>query len=171
MVKEIRGIYFGLKAALSEVFLITYAKVFGYFKHIDKLSIYNWDKAAKGDFTYLYKHRIKSVPRFFKRWFMELFYQLKKVKMDGFVDTLNLAYLKSIYVTSGNPLYLNKARSLEAKIANEEKVEAHDLDDMINLIEETFKSIGSIDVHKMSTMRFYSLYHRAIEKMKEDGVN
>jgi len=171
MVKEIRGIYYGLKAAFSEIFLITYAKTFGYYKHIDMLPIYNWDKAAKGDFTYLYKHRIKRTPRFFKRWFLELFYQLKKVKMDGFVDTLNLEYLESIYVTSGNPLYLNKARSLRAKMEKEEKVEAQELDDMINLIEETFRSIGTIDVHKMSTMRFYSLYHRAIEKYKEDGIN
>jgi hypothetical protein len=160
----------GMKAALREIFLITYAKVIGYYKHIDYLPIYNWDKLSNGEFNYLYKFRIKATPRFFKRWYVELFYQFEKIEMSGFEDMLKLAYLKSLYVTTKQAKYLNMARSLEKRIKSKPKTKPQKLNDMVNFVEETFSSIGSINVHKMSTSRFYSLYYRAIKKIKDSNI-
>lgn len=159
----------GLKAAFRELFLIIYAKVFGYYKNIDKLPIYNWNKLANGDYSYIYKRRIKGTPRFFKRLHLELFYQFEKVEMSGFDDILKLAYLRSLYVTTGQSRFLNKANFLEAKINSKPEGKPPKLNDMLNVIEETFKSIGQIDIYKMSTSRFYSLYYRAIEKIKHNA--
>lgn len=176
LLERIRGlkhIYAGLKGVFREIFLILYAKIFGYYKSVDKLPIYNWIQSLKGDYKYLYKRRIKSTPRFFERWHMQLFFQLEKVDMGYFNDLLKLKYLQSLYVTTKNIKYYNMANFHKAamddkkKKRNQLKSKSESLNDMVTLIEETMQGIGQIDVYKISTSRFYSLYYRAIEKRKE----
>ncbi len=159
-----------LKAGFKEFSLITYAKIAGYYKHIDYLPIYNWDKLSNGEFNYLYKFKIKPTPRFFKRWYVELFYQFEKIEMSGFEDMLKLAYLKSLYVTTKQAKYLNMARSLEKRIKDKPKSKPQKLNDMVNFIEESGVIRYEINVHKMSTSRFYSLYYRAIKKTKDSNI-
>jgi hypothetical protein len=156
----------GLKAACLELFLITYAKLTGYYKHIDKLPIYNWFKLVDGEYNYLFKRRIKNHPRFFKRLYMELFFQLEKVDMTYFEEIHKLYYLRSLYVTTKKPQYLNQANFLEASMQKRKSSKPLKLNDILSYIEDTLKSVGQIDVHKMSTSYFFHLYYRAIDKNK-----
>lgn len=163
--------YITLKRMAKEIFLITYAKMFGYYKNIDILPVYNWFKLMEGQYKYLYKKQIKQTPKFFVRLYSELFFQFDVVEMRSFDDILKLAYLFSLYETTENPKFLNQANSLKYQMTNRKKTEPMKLNEMINRIEEQFDSIGKIDVHKMSTSRFFSLYYKAINKMKKHGVN
>lgn len=164
-VKGLKHIYRGLKGAFKEILLVTYAKIFGYYKSVHKLPIHNWDEALKGDYSYLYKRRIKNTPRFFERLQMHLFFQLEKVNMDYFNDILKLKYLQSLHITTKNAKYLNQANSLKAAMKKKKKpVKTETLNGMVTIIEEMFNDIGKINIFKISTSRFYSLYYRAIEK-------
>ena len=164
--------WYVIKIFTHEMALYFYARLFGYYKHLDVLPVYNWFKIMGGDYTYLYKRRIKKVPEIFKEFASELFWQMEKVEMGYFDDVLKLAYLKSLWVTEKKPQFLNQARALEYRIneSNKKKSEPAKLNDMLNFIEETFHQEGQIDPKKISTSRFYSLYNRAIEKIKKDNA-
>jgi hypothetical protein len=158
-----------IKIFTREMALYFYARLFGYYKHLDTLPAYNWFKIMDGDYTYLYKRRINKTPEVFKDFASELFWQMEKVEMGYFDDTLKLAYLKSLWVTTKRPQFLNQARSLEHKIkqSNSKESKPQNLNDMLNYIEETFNQVGQIDPKKISTSRFYALFNRAIETVKK----
>ena len=162
--------WFALRIFLKEMFLLGYAKLFGYFNHIDNLPIYNWFKLYEGDYTYLYKRRISQTPHLFKDVYANLFFQLEKVDMRHFEDVHKLAYLRSLYATTKRPQFLNQANSLESTLKKKDKKSKPlKLNDMLNYIEETFSNVGQIDPKKTSTSRFFSLYHRAIDKNKKES--
>ena len=159
---------FAFKIFVRELLLMAYAKIFGYYKRLDKLPVYNWFELLKGRYQFIYKRPIKSYPAIFGNVYMELFYQFEKIDTTYFEEIHKLAYLRSLYATTGQLRFLNQANFLEAKIEKNnkiEKAELPNLNKMINLIEEEMNSIGSIDKYKMDTARFYSLYHRAVEKI------
>ena len=156
---------FAFKIFVRELLLMAYAKVFGYYKRLDKLPVFNWFEILQGRYQYIYKKPIKHSPAIFGKVYMDLFYQFEKVDMTYFKDIHKLAYLRSLHATTKQSRFLNQANFLEAKIKKEKKGELPKLNDMINLIEEETNSIGSIDKYKMDTARFYSLYHRTVEKI------
>jgi hypothetical protein len=162
--------WYVIKIFIGEMALYIYARLFGYYKHLDVLPAYNWFKILEGDYSYLYKRRIKKVPEVFKSFAAELFWQMEKVEMGYFDDMLKLAYLKSLWMTEKRPQFLNQARSLQHRIVQSGSKESKParLNDMLNYIEETFSQEGQIDPKKISTSRFYSLYNRAVEKNERE---
>lgn len=164
-------IYF-FKILFHQLRLSFAAKRIGYYTHIDFLPVYNWFKILNGKYEYLYKKQgKKEYPEFFKNIPLEMLFQFEKLDMTYFEQIQKLAYLKALYVTSKKPDFLNKARALQKQLENDKKLNTKQpsLNEMLNYIEETNKNIGSIDVHKISTQRFFSLYNRAIEKNKQDA--
>ena len=163
---------FAFKIFISELWLIFYANWRGYYKHIDKLPVYNWFKLSEGDYSYLYKKkRLKRCPEFFRALHMELWFQMEQIDPSYIRKLHKHAYLKSLYATTKNPRWINSANFLKAELESEKKVmqELPKLNDMLNIIEETFNNIGQIDVYKMSTSRFFSLLNKAIDKNKKHG--
>ena len=163
--------WYAIKLFVREMYLLGYAKLFGYYNHIDILPIYNWFKLLEGDYTYLYKKRIAQTPHLFQDLYRMLFFQMEKVEMGYFENVHRLAYLKSLYVTTKKPQFLNQARSLEHRMKEQNKKGGSKpkLNDMLNYIEKTFSKEGTLDPKKISTSRFYSLYHMAIEKNRKDA--
>jgi len=163
--------WYVIKLFVREMSLLGYAKLFGYYNHIDILPIYNWFKLLEGDYTYLYKRRIVQTPHLFQDLYGILFFQMEKIEMGYFENIHKLAYLKSLYATTKKPQYLNQARSLEHRIKTAQKKDNKNprLNDMLNYIEETFSNVGQLDPMKTSTSRFYSIYNRAVEKNKKDA--
>jgi len=153
--------------------LIIYAKLFGYYKSIDTIPIYNWFEVTKGNYVYLYKRRINIHPEYFKLIYNDLFFQLEHIDTSYFEKIHKIAYLRALYVLTKKPQHLNNSNFLMAELNNKKEVinKPAKLNELVNYIEETFKNIGSIDVHKMSTSRFFSLYYRAIDKNKSNGNN
>jgi hypothetical protein len=93
------------KVFIKELLLTIYSKILGYYTHIDDISIYNWHHVEQGDLTYLYKRvRLKKVPALFNEIFRDMFYQFEKIDPTYFRKIHKLAYLKSMYVTSGNTI-------------------------------------------------------------------
>lgn len=166
------------KVLIAELKAIVKAKRIGYYTSIDDIPIYNWNKIENGEYKYLFKSSAKrdflKVPEFFPSIISEMFYQFEKVNMTMIEKRHTLAYLRSLFVTTGRVDFLNKSRHLEAEIKRLEKesskVKKSTLNERINLIESTFHSIGNIDVKKMSASRFYSLLHLAIKNI-EDANN
>lgn len=157
------------KAFFRELKLMLYARKVGYYTHIDFLPIYNWFEILKGNYEFLYKKQgKKECPDFFKELPLEMFFQFEKVEMHYFEQVQKLEYLRALYALTKKPDYLNQSRSLAKQLENESKInqKTPSLNEILNYIEETFKNIGAIDIHKMSTSRFFALYHRAIEKNK-----
>jgi len=164
-------IYF-FKILFNQLRLSFIAKRIGYYTHIDYLPIYNWFQILKGNYEYLYiKKHINTYPEFFKQIPLEMLFQFEKLDMEYFEDILKLEYLKALYMYYKKPEYLNKFRSHEYKlnIKKETNTKQPTLNEMIVYIEEAFKNIGSIDVHKMSTSTFFAYYNRAIEKNKPNA--
>ena len=163
--------WYVIKLFVREMSLFFYAWLFGYYKHIDTLPIYNWFKLLDGDYTYLYKKRIAQTPYLFQDLYGQLFFQMEKVEMGYFENVHKLAYLKSLYVTTKNPQFLNQARSLEHRMIEENKNDNKKpkLNDMLNYIEETFSNIGQVNPMTTSTSRFYALYNRAIDKNRKEA--
>lgn len=159
-------IYF-FKVFFKELFLNIYAKMLGYYTSVDKIPIYNWDKIENGHYEYLYKHKIGHVPEYFKKVISDMFFQFETVNSDLIQKRLDLAYLRSLYVTSKRIDFYNKARFLAAEIERmtEKEVKKSTLNEKINFVETTFNSIGSIDKHKVDAQRFYSMLNLAIKKI------
>jgi hypothetical protein len=161
-------IYF-FKILFGELIKIYHAKILGYYTSVDKISIYRWDKIENGEYQYLFKKKIGKVPEYFKLIITDMFYQFDNVNMSMINKQLNLAYLRSLYVTTKRSDFLNKARSLEAEILKELdiKIKGLPLNKQINFVETIFNSIGSIDKHKMDASRFKSLLNAAVEKLDQ----
>ncbi len=161
-------IYF-FKVLFSELLKIYHARILGYYKSVDKIPIYNWDKIEQGEYQYLFKKKIAKVPEYFKVIITEMFYQFEHVNMDMILKQLDYAYLKSLYVKTKNPDFLNKARSKESEIVKDlnHDIKKTPLNKQINFVETVFNSIGSIDKHKMDASRFKSLLNAAIEKQEK----
>lgn len=159
-----------LKGMKKESDLVKYAKKHGYHIHIDTLPIYNWFKCSEGDLSYLHKKKMDGYPRFFVRVLNEMVFQSEQRDNSIERDKAKARYLESLFLTTGDPKYSNMYRSLDAKIKKDKEQQTHKnkskLNDLVNVIEETFSDIGSIDVHKMTTSRFFSLYNRAVDKIK-----
>jgi len=164
---------YAFKIFIREMSLIIYAKIFGYYKSIDVIPIYNWFKLTEGEFAYLYKRRINMHPEYFKLVYNDMFFQLERIDTNYFEKIHKVAYLRAWYVLTKKPQYLNSSNFLMAEInkAKEVKRKPIKLNELVTYIEETFKNVGTIDVHKMSASRFFSLYYRAIDKNKPDANN
>jgi len=160
------------KAMFREFKLITHAKVFGYHKSIDTLPVYNWFKCEENELNYICKRRIKGYPKFFKRVFREMHFEFDNMDNSGIRDIAKLAYLDSLVSTAKTPAqkakFTNMRNFKEAELRTKAKTKhkRRKLNDLINIIEETNKQIGAIDVHKMTTSRFFSLLNRSIDKTK-----
>lgn len=157
---------FFLKVFFKELFLNLYAKMLGYYTSLEIIPIYNWSKLEEGKLQYLYKKRIGKVPEYFKLVFEQMFYEFEKLDTTMIDKRLRLAYLRSLFQTTKNMQYYNKANFLMAEIKKDIQVKPKSmtLNERVNYIESTFNSIGTIDIHKMSASRFYSLLNLAIEK-------
>ena len=140
-----------------------------YYTSIEYIPIYNWYQIELGKFEYLFKNKKGKVPAFFSQIIEDMFYQFEIVDMTAIAKRHKLAYLMSLFVTSGRIDFLNKARHLKAEIERDSQkiVKNSTLNERVNFIEASFNSIGSIDVKKMSASRFYSLYHMAIKKAEK----
>lgn len=166
--ESVKGIWFFLKVFFGELLIMGYAEIFGYYKRLDEIPIFNWFEVLNGKYNYLYKKRIKKVPSIFGQVYMNIFYQMDRINADYFRKIHKLAYLRSLHATTDQVRYLNQANFLEAEIIKTAKNpdKGIGLNDMLNIIEETFNNIGMIDKYKMDAARFYSLYYRAEEKIK-----
>ena len=162
-----------LKGLVDELIKVFQANILGYYKSIDKIPIYNWDKVTNGEYKYLFKRRIGIVPEYFKTIVSDMFFQLEKVNMDHIRERLDVTYVRSLYVTTKDIQYYNKAnfmqKALDKKLSK--KVKRGTLNDQVNLIETTFNSIGSIDVHKVNAQRFYSMFNLAVKKIEASKKN
>lgn len=164
---------FAIRLFFRELFYLLYAKIFGYYKSIDYLPIYNWFKLIEGDYSYLYMRRIKNYPYSFADLYGEMFFQLEKVDITRFEKMHKVAYLRSLYATTKRIQYYNSANFLEAEILAEKKKgkaqKGSSLNDMLNFIEQVLSMLGQIKVHDMSTSRFFSLYNLAVDKNRKHG--
>ncbi len=162
-----------IKILFIELFISLYAKVVGYYKSIDVISIYRWDKIEKGHYKYLYKRAINRVPECFKVITTEMFYQFEKINVNRFRKLHEIAYRRSLWVTSGKVQHYNSANFIAAEFEKEskKKIKQETLNEKVNYIEASLNSIGSIDVHKMSASRFYSLLDLATQKNKQTHGN
>ena len=97
-----------------------------------------------------------------------MFFQFEKVNMTMIEKKLNLAYIRSLFVTTNDVKFLNQANFLAAEIEKHESqdIKKTTLNEKINFIETTFNSIGAIDKHKMDAGRFYSMFNLAIDKIE-----
>lgn len=159
------------KKSFKEFRKIRYAKRKGYYKHIDYLPIYNWFKLSE-NLGYLHKKYNKEYPIFFKRIYEAMFYQFETIDNSKLRQFAELKYLKSLYATTKNVRYLNIHNTKEAAFIAKQKKEMkkQSLNDLVTFVEEHNKAIGSIDVFKMSTSRFFNLYNRTIEKVKNGNI-
>ena len=161
---------FFFKILFNELWLNFYAKkIKGYYISVDLIPIYNWDKIENGEYEYLYKRKAKRYPEYFKHVISEMFFQFENVNTDMITKQHQLAYIKSLYVTTKNIKYYNKANFLASEINKElsHKIKKQSLNEKINFIETTFNSIGSIDKHKMDASRFNSILNKAIKKVEQ----
>ena len=158
-----------LKIFFGELIKIYHAKILGYYTSIDKIPIYNWDKVVGGEYKYLFKKRIGKVPSYFNQIVETMFYQLELVNMDSINERLNIAYVRSLYVTTKNKKYFNQANFMQAALDKklEKNHKKSTLNEQINFIETTFNSLGAIDKHKMDAQSFYSKLNLAIKRNEE----
>lgn len=164
-------IYF-FKIFFKELLLSLRARRIGYYTHIDFLPVYNWFQIMDGKFEFIYKkQKTIKYPEFFKNIPLQMLFQFEKLDTEYFEKQHKLAYVKALYVTTKRIDFLNKYRTLKKEFENDNKfkTEKVGLNYMLNVIEEGNKAIGQIDVHKMSTSRFFSLYYRTIEKNKANA--
>jgi hypothetical protein len=144
-----------------------YAKVFGCYKRLDKIPIFNWFEVLEGRYEYIYKRPIKRYPAIFGEYYLGMFYQMDKIDAEYFRKIHKLAYLRSLYATTSQIRFFNQANFLEAEIKKmvENVGKGQTLNEMLNIIEEAYNSLGTIDKHKMDAARFYSLYYKACDKL------
>jgi hypothetical protein len=149
------------------------AEKLGYYKSIDDIPIYNWDKIEQGYFEYLYIDKIGTIPEYFMNVIGDMFFSLEKVNMKMIEKKHRRAYLKNLHASTGRPDFLVDYKLLDAEIKKEEskEVQRTTLNEKINFVETAFNSIGSIDPKIMSAGRFYSLLDLALKKVEKDGVN
>lgn len=167
---------FFLKTFFEQLRINLKAKKLGYYTSIDDIPIYNWNQIEQGKFEFLFKDKQGKVPIFFTQIISDMFFQFEHINLDLIRKKHKAAYLLSLFVTKKDVKYLNQYRHLEAEIKKDEskKVKRQTLNQKVNYIEETFNQIASIDVKKISTSRFYSLYYQAIErnrKLRQDANN
>lgn len=164
-------IYF-FRIFFKELMLSLKARRIGYYTNIDFLPVYNWFQIMNGKFEFLYKkQKTTKYPEFFKNIPLQMLFQFEKLDTEYFEKNHKLAYLRALFVLTKNVQFLNKYRVLKNELENDKKIETKvaGLNDMLNVIEEGNKAIGQIDVHKMSTSRFFSLYYSTIEKNKANA--
>ena len=175
--KKLKGIFilikilFGIlnKQSLLEIKKQRQAKKYGYYTNINELPIFNWFQLDKGNFEYLHKNKkIKTYPIFFKRIYESMMYQFENLDNTNLRKIAELAYLKSLHQTTKEVRFLNLHNTKEAELKKKIKIKKdYKINEIITFIEEVFENIGTIDVYKMSTARFFSLYNRAIKKAEQ----
>ncbi len=173
-VKDRVGLFgYFLKILFTHIKINIKAEKLSYYTSIDDIPIYNWDKIENGEFKYLFKDKQGVVPEYFNKIISDMFYQFEHINMDMIEKKHTLAYLMNLYATTKRTDFLMKAKHLAAEINKEESipVKKSTLNSKVNYIESSFKSIGSIDVKKMSVSRFYSLLNLAIKQNKSNGTN
>ena len=157
------------KAAFNEFKKISLAKRYGYYDNINELPVFNWFEISKGNYQFLHKNKkIKTYPRFFKRVHEQMLYQFDNLDNSRLRKYAELAYMKSLYEITKNVRYLNMYNTQLAEFEKEQKKskKEHKINDITTFIEEIFESIGVIDIYKISTARYFSLYNRAIKKIE-----
>ena len=141
-----------------------------YYKHIDRLPVYNWFKISKGELQYLYKYKIKYIPTFFPELVLKMVYQFEKLDLTLLRKKAEYQVLLSMAARQQNKSLKFNADIMAKEIDNiEKKLSQNDvsLDGFLDYIELTFNNIGSLDPKKLSTSRAFSLYHKAVERNKQ----
>lgn len=148
------------------------AKYGRFYTHISELPVYNFFKIKEGHFEYFYKDEKDYKRKYSKYYFMailkEMWFQFPNLNNQSLREKTTLTDYESKYLRTGNARWLNEYNTLKAKIEREEK-EQKDLilDDFTDYIEHTFKyPIGSIDTKKVSTLKAFNNYYKAIKQNK-----
>jgi len=141
------------------------------FKTLDTLPLWNWFKIQETEsLSYLYESETmhgKEYPAKFEAYYFDMFYSFEKMDLTILELTAKKAYFESIWATNKDARARSEALALQKQIDEETKriagAKKTTLNEFVNYIELTFKSIGSIDVKKINTQRAYSLYMAAVE--------
>ena len=146
----------------------------GYYTNIDELPVYNFFKLINGELKYLWikesDYKKKYPEGLFLSVLQEMYYQFPYLDNSNLRDKALLEDYKSKWLRTKDFRWKNEYKSLEKKLTEEIKQELK-LDDFTDYIEHTFKSpIGSIDTKKVSTLKAFSNYYKAIKKNKKEKV-
>lgn len=141
-----------------------------YYTSIKQLPIVNWFDLQENKFDALYKKRLfKRVPFFFHNIATEMYFEFEKVNMELIYEKRDIAIMASMAAREKNKAKEFNSRTMNNALLKKMAKQNKDnltLNAMIDYIELTFESIGSLDVYKLTTSRAFSLYNQAIEKNK-----
>ena len=143
-----------------------------YYTHISELPLYNFFKIKDGYFEYLWVNE-KDYDRPYSKYlfmaiFQEMWYQFPNLDNRYLRDKATLTDYESKYIRTSSSRWKNEYNTLKAKLEKEEENKQNlILDDFTDYIEHTFKyTIGSIDVKKISTLKAFNNYYKAIKQNK-----
>lgn len=169
MIKEF---IYGLRKGIQ---LSRAAKQKNYYENIEDIPVYNFFKASKGEYQYLYKN-VKDYDKpyqeeLFKIILSEMYFQFKKLDNTHLRKKAELELYWSKWIIEKNYRWKNEFNTLKNKLDKEVRKEL-DIDDFTDYIERTFNQpVGSLDVYKVSASKAFNNYHRALEYNKKQNAN
>lgn len=142
-----------------------------YYTNIEELPVYNFFKLMKGHFEYLWineKDYSRKYPKgFFLSILQEMYFQFPNLDNSNLRDKATLEDYRSKFIRTNDYRWKNEYNTLAKKLETE-VVEQLNLDDFTDTIEHAFNNpIGSIDTKKVSTLKAFNNYYRAIKKHKK----
>lgn len=143
-----------------------------YYTDLNKISVFKWFSVIEGNKNELFKFKIfNHIPYKFDEIILDMMFQSENLNLNPIQKRADLAILQSLAARTENKSMKFQADVLAKEIENEEKnnqnAKTMTLNEFIDYIEITFNQINSIDIHKTSAGRCFSLFNKAVERNKQ----